>query len=224
MTVGRRLLSTMTVIGAFTLEQAAKLSRASEAQLRHWHVQGIYRPYYADEVGKPFGRIYSFRDVVALRTIAKIRNDFDVSLHELRKLGQWLEETYDAPWSTLKFFVAGRHVYFHDPEIGHYRQGSRPLQTVQPFFLEEVVTDTASDAARMRQRPAEEYGKTTTYRYMLGNQPVIAGTRIPIKTIVAHHTAGYTTEQILQEFPSLTKADVEAALSHRLDRDLSLAS
>jgi uncharacterized protein (DUF433 family) len=43
---------------------------------------------------------------------------------------------------------------------------------------------------------------------------VIAGTRIPIGAIVNFSKAGYSPEQIVGEYPTLTIRDVEAALKH----------
>ena len=45
------------------------------------------------------------------------------------------------------------------------------------------------------------------------NAPVIGGTRIPVAAVRSFHEAGYTTEQIIAEYPSLTPTDVETALA-----------
>jgi uncharacterized protein (DUF433 family) len=44
---------------------------------------------------------------------------------------------------------------------------------------------------------------------------VIAGTRIPINAVKDFHAAGYSTDQIIKEYPDLTAEDVEAALAHK---------
>ena len=67
---------------------------------------------------RAFGRIYSFRDVVGLRTIAVLRNVHRVPLQELRRVGKWLQERHDAPWSSLRFALQGRKVLFIDPDAG----------------------------------------------------------------------------------------------------------
>ncbi|OEC94421.1 hypothetical protein A9Z06_33370 [Rhizobium sp. YK2] len=46
------------------------------------------------------------------------------------------------------------------------------------------------------------------------SEPVIAGTRIRVDTIKNFHEAGFTVEQILAEYPSLKREDVEAAIRH----------
>jgi uncharacterized protein (DUF433 family) len=47
---------------------------------------------------------------------------------------------------------------------------------------------------------------------ILGGKPVIKGTRVPVYLIVNHVAAGYTVEQILAEYPMLTREDIKAAL------------
>jgi uncharacterized protein (DUF433 family) len=46
-----------------------------------------------------------------------------------------------------------------------------------------------------------------------GGQPVIKGTRIPIRTVLACLAAGDTIEQILEEFPLLTLEAVRAVIA-----------
>ncbi|MDZ7291952.1 MAG: DUF433 domain-containing protein [candidate division KSB1 bacterium] len=47
---------------------------------------------------------------------------------------------------------------------------------------------------------------------MLGGKPVIAGTRIPVGLILAHLAEGYMPEEIIFEHPTLTRADIQAAM------------
>jgi uncharacterized protein (DUF433 family) len=47
-----------------------------------------------------------------------------------------------------------------------------------------------------------------------GSEPIIAGTRIRVSTVLAFHREGYTVDQIIQEFPTLKREDVEAAIRH----------
>ncbi|WP_367120132.1 DUF433 domain-containing protein [Sphingomonas sp.] len=44
--------------------------------------------------------------------------------------------------------------------------------------------------------------------------PTIAGTRIPVVSIQRLHEDGYSTQQIIAEYPRLTRADVKAALTY----------
>lgn len=47
---------------------------------------------------------------------------------------------------------------------------------------------------------------------ILGGKPVIAGTRIPVRLILDHLAEGYMPEEIIIEYPLLTRADIQAAM------------
>lgn len=48
-------------------------------------------------------------------------------------------------------------------------------------------------------------------RQILGGKPIIAGTRIPVRLIIDHLAEGYMPEEIVIEYPVLTRADIQAA-------------
>jgi uncharacterized protein (DUF433 family) len=48
---------------------------------------------------------------------------------------------------------------------------------------------------------------------ILGGTPVVSGTRIPAATIVAYLRDGYSTSEILDDFPSLPADGIEAVES-----------
>jgi uncharacterized protein (DUF433 family) len=51
---------------------------------------------------------------------------------------------------------------------------------------------------------------------MLG-KPVIAGTRIPVEQILRKLAASMSVEEILRDYPRLTREDVQAALAYASD-------
>lgn len=46
-----------------------------------------------------------------------------------------------------------------------------------------------------------------------GGEPVIRGTRIPVRTILASLAEGDRTDDILKDFPTLTEEDVRAVIA-----------
>jgi uncharacterized protein (DUF433 family) len=64
----------------------------------------------------------------------------------------------------------------------------------------------------LNKRTGAEIGQVERRRGVVHNQAVIAGTRIPVSAIKAYSEAGYTTEQIIEEYPTLSAEDVEAAI------------
>ena len=49
---------------------------------------------------------------------------------------------------------------------------------------------------------------------IMGGVPCVAGTRIPVATIVGLIASGLTTEGIVTEYPQLTPDDVQACLGY----------
>ena len=45
-------------------------------------------------------------------------------------------------------------------------------------------------------------------------RPVIRGTRITVQTVLEYLAAGDSVEDVLEEYPGLTRADVQACLDH----------
>jgi uncharacterized protein (DUF433 family) len=201
-------------LGLFTAEQVCELCKISPRQLSYWDKTEFFKPQHADDLGRPFNRVYSFRDVVGLRTIGLLRNKYNVSLTDLRRISEDLKKTPDGDWSKLVFYLGddGR-VYFRHPEDGAIvaadPSGQRPL-----FKMHQIIRGVERDLSRMNRRKPKQLGKIDQNRYVARNAPVIAGTRIPTAAIYRLHEAGYTAEKIISEFPRLTRADVEAAIRH----------
>lgn len=62
--------------------------------------------------------------------------------------------------------------------------------------------------------PARPQRKSKVIRNpeILGGKPVIAGTRIPVSLILDHLAEGYMPEEIIFEYPILTRADIKTAV------------
>ncbi|MEI7553724.1 DUF433 domain-containing protein [Candidatus Chlorohelix sp.] len=52
-----------------------------------------------------------------------------------------------------------------------------------------------------------------------GGQPCIRGMRVTVYDILEYMASGMSVEEILQDFPYLTKEDILASLSYAADRE-----
>jgi uncharacterized protein (DUF433 family) len=180
------------------------------ARVRYWRKTGVAP--HATLAGQR--RLYDFRDLVGFKVLARLRGT--LSLQALRKLGEWLGVSHEAPWATLKFYVVGKDVFFSDPATGQMT-ALKPLgQRVfsELILLEEIARETRSEVIAIRRRKPEQLGKIGRHRDVHSNRPVVEGTRIPTSTIWSFHKAGYSVEDILREYPSLTVDDIRAALKY----------
>jgi uncharacterized protein (DUF433 family) len=48
---------------------------------------------------------------------------------------------------------------------------------------------------------------------IVGGEPVLKGTRVTLKTVLASLAEGATTAEILADFPTLTEEDIRAAIA-----------
>lgn len=87
-------------------------------------------------------------------------------------------------------------------------------QSAAVIFLQDIVNDVAQKVEKLRKRAHNQIGQVVRHRFTAHNAWVVAGTRIPTRAIKDFHDAGFSTEKILKEYPTLTRQDVEAALAH----------
>lgn len=204
----------MSVLKAFTVEHAARVAHVSERRIRYWDERGVLSPSLVADAGRrtPYGRIYNFQDLVGLRTLGQLRDRHHFSLQRLREAGDYLKRYSDHPWSTLRIYVDGKHLFFQDPNTGSVIATRPPGQTAIPYLLDRIASETERDATALTVRTSEEIGKIEQHRYVLHNSPVIAGTRIPTAVIWEFYREGYDTPSILREFPRLEPIDIERAI------------
>jgi uncharacterized protein (DUF433 family) len=86
------------------------------------------------------------------------------------------------------------------------------IALVDSLDLERVARDTEERSRKLVERNDNDHGTIVTNRYVFANQPVIAGTRIPTVAIWEFAQAGFSTEEILWEYPRLSAVDVESAI------------
>jgi len=207
-------LDIANVVAAFSEEQIGRMVGLTKGRLRYWARTDFFRPSFVEEDGRlPYSRFYSFKDVVALRTLEMLRVQNGVPLQHLRTVAETLAHLNDSLWTATPLFVMNKKVIFVDPQYGH-RQEIVSGQYLLGIPLSKVINDTKNDIIAFRSRPANTVGHLSKNRSIARNALVVAGTRIPVGSIVRLHEDGYTVDQIIAEYPDLTPEDIEAALAH----------
>jgi uncharacterized protein (DUF433 family) len=64
-----------------------------------------------------------------------------------------------------------------------------------------------------KTRAMMSHDRITSDPSICGGQPVIKGTRVPVRTLLAYLAHGTSTVDILAEFPSLKEEDVRAVVA-----------
>jgi uncharacterized protein (DUF433 family) len=209
--------SASDAIGAFSEEHASKLTGLSLRQLRHWDRIGFFRASVVyDEPRVPYRRIYSFRDLVALRVLNDLRNVQKISIDHLRQVAEEFARLPGDRWTSRTLWVVDKKVVWRNPGIGR-REEVVSRQAVLDIPLRIAAASMRARLAELNARGEDKIGKVVRHRFIEHNQPVLAGTRIPVSAIKSFSEAGYDAGRIIKEYPDLTLADVRAALDHEGD-------
>lgn len=202
------------IVMAFTVEQAAQLSGVSRSQLASWDKSGFFPPSFSDENRRrAFSRIYTFRDIACLRVLHALRNESKVSLQELRAVKGKLAHLGDALWAKTTLYVLNRRVIVDNTESS-VREEVVTGQGIVNIPLKVVTGQLRKEVEALKKREQSSIGQIWTERGIAQNRPTVAGTRISVEAIKAFSEAGFTIDQIIKEYPSLTPTDIEAALQY----------
>jgi len=198
-----------TVLLAFSVDHAARVTGLSKSRLTRWDKLGFFSPEHLDEEdrGNPYGRVYSFRDLVGLRTLAILTETYSVPLKELRKAATELAKRADRSWSEIPLAVVKRKVVFDLDTAPRDADGQLIGKHIPlPTIAEEV----ARRADELRNRDQSKIGLIERRRFVAHNAPVVAGTRIPARAIESFIEEGYSDKAIIAEYPSITRLDIAA--------------
>lgn len=201
------------VVSAFTEEQAERLTGVTKRQMRYWSSQGFFVPSVDLASAGIKTRLYGFRDLVCLKVLNALRNEAKVPLGELKRVKLRLAHLGDDVWAKTTLYVLGKRVVFDDGPAG-VREEVTSGQRVLQIPLRVLIGDIDRGISALRGRSEETYGRIERKRHVAQNQAVIAGTRIPVRAIKEFHAAGYTPQQIREQYPTLALRDVMAAIAY----------
>jgi uncharacterized protein (DUF433 family) len=207
-------MATSNVISAFSEEDVERLTGITVNQLRYWDRTDFFAPSLGEENRRlAYSRVYTFRDLACLKILNTIRNESRVPLQHLREVREKLLHLGDDLWSKITLYIHNRRVVFHNPDTDR-KEEVVSGQGILQIPLVVVSGDMEKAVRSLRERPADDIGKIVKRRGLAASKPVIAGTRIPIKSIKAFADAGYSIDQIREQYPVLTDQDIRAALSY----------
>lgn len=194
-------------------KRAAELAGVSMRQLRYWEQIGLVTPSIKRRLSpRNIVRLYGFQDLIELLVAAELRHRPGISLQHIQRVVAYLHQRgFQAPLRELRFATHGNDIYVQYPD-GSWSGDPLPDQIIfhQVISLELLSAKIES----INRRNPNDVGRIVTRRGVLGSKPIFAGTRIPVAAVQRYLTAGYKTDAIIEEYPSLTQADIEAARKH----------
>ncbi|PZG20697.1 DUF433 domain-containing protein [Nonomuraea aridisoli] len=191
---------------SYTPKLAAALSGATLRQLAHWRKATERGAVLVPEISVTRPVLYSFRDLIALRTCVKLRND--ASLQRIRRALDTLRDDLEerAHLSAYRLVADGSTIYLVEPgqatDLVHRRANvviHDLVDVLRPFYRDgRHIPDLLKPREHVMVDPA-----------VRGGVPVIDGTRVPYDEVAALLRDGVPPERIGDYYPSVS---VTAAL------------
>ncbi|GAA5080602.1 uncharacterized protein (DUF433 family)/DNA-binding transcriptional MerR regulator [Thermocatellispora tengchongensis] len=186
---------------SYSPKLAAALSGATLRQLAHWRKATERGAVLVPEISATRPVLYSFRDLIALRTCVKLRND--ASLQKIRRALDTLRDDLRERehLSAYRLAANGSTIYLIEPDQATdlvHRRGNLVIHelvdVLRPFYRDGRHIP---DLLRPREHVTIDPG-------VRGGMPVIEGTRVPYDEVAALLRDGVPPERIGDYYPSVS--------------------
>lgn len=138
---------------SFTAHQASRFTGCTPRQLRYWDEIGLVRPTIRGTGGRPgVARLYSFRDLVALRVVKSLL-DGGMSLQRVRRAWDFLNRRagLDRHLSEVRLVTDGRTIFKVGTRNGEIMDALREGQLAFFGAIDEVATSIDVRVGRFRE-------------------------------------------------------------------------
>lgn len=135
---------------AFTAEQACRLTNCTHHQLRYWDRVGLIKPSVQKSGGRPgVRRLYSFRDLVALRVVRSLL-DNGMSLQRVRRAWDYLrrEGGMENHLSEVKLVTDGQTIFRVSSDEGEILDALREGQLSFFVAIDQIAREVEEDVTR----------------------------------------------------------------------------
>jgi DNA-binding transcriptional MerR regulator len=137
----------------FTAHQASRFTGCTARQLRYWDQIGLVRPSVQQTGGRPgVPRMYSFRDLVALRVVKSLL-DGGMSLQRVRRAWEYLSKNagLDSHLAEVKLITDGRTVFKVVRREGEVLDALRQGQMAFFIAIDEVTRQVGDEIAEFKR-------------------------------------------------------------------------
>ena len=140
-------------IDAFTAHQATRLTGCTARQLRYWDHVGLVKPTVQATGGRSgVPRLYSFRDLVALKVVKSLL-DGGMSLQRVRRAWSFLNRRADLDQhlSEVKLVTDGQSIFKICRKQGEILDALREGQLAFFVAIDEIARGVEGDVAQFRE-------------------------------------------------------------------------
>jgi uncharacterized protein (DUF433 family)/DNA-binding transcriptional MerR regulator len=185
---------------AYSTQMAAALSGATPGQIRSWRQDRGAGPFMRPELSsRP--ALYSFRDVLALRAFARLREDFSLqslrrAVGNLRLLGEI------GHLSAYSLVAEGKSIALYEDDEHSTDLLKHPGQRIVAT-LADIMEPFAPRPGVIIPHLLHPNAHVSVDPETQGGQPVITGTRVPSNEIAELLRDGVPAEKIADYYPSV---------------------
>ncbi len=134
----------------FTAQQAQKLTACTHHQLRYWDRVGLVSPTIQGTGGRPgVRRLYSFRDLVALRVVKSLL-DNGMSLQRVRRAWDYLRRNaeMDQHLAEVQLVTDGSTIFAITHDEGELLDALREGQLSFFVAIDQIAREVEEDVSR----------------------------------------------------------------------------
>jgi uncharacterized protein (DUF433 family)/DNA-binding transcriptional MerR regulator len=198
---------------AFPIPIASVLTGATVRQLAYWRRRTKSSEPLLVPEGKRSGRyLYSWADVVALRSIVYLRQE--KSLPRIRRAVEMLRQLEAAEWTHLsayRLISTDSSIVVTTPSGQLLDLEQQPGTILAEVLMADVLAPFSTSGGRevpdlKRPRP-----RITVDPAVLGGYPVIAGTRVPFDVVAQLADDDLDAQEIVAIYPSVDPEAIDDA-------------
>lgn len=134
----------------FTARQASSLTGCTPHQLRYWDKVGLVKPSLQSTGGRPGKRrLYSFRDLVALRVVKSLL-DNGMSVQRVRRAWDYLRRTasLDEHLAEVRLVTDGQSIFYVAKNDDELLDALRQGQLAFFVAIDEIARTVEEDVTR----------------------------------------------------------------------------
>ena len=138
----------------FSIKTVAKLTGASIRQLGYWDKIGLIKPSIAQAEGRGTRRLYSFVDIVQIKT-AKALRDQGISLQKIRRCIAFLRKhtpEIEHPLAELKLLTDGKTIFILTADKNVIMDTLAAGQLVMSIAVGKLAKETQAQVEELAQR------------------------------------------------------------------------
>lgn len=148
---------------AYNVDTVIELTGLTARQIRYWDTTGLVSPSLQRAKGRGSKRLYSFEDLVELRTVARLLTA-GISLQRVRNVVAYIVRVRDVarPLASLRFLVDGNDVFVSSDDTLRWENALRSGQILLIVPVDEIWRATEVDVRGI--------GESTTGKVKVGNK------------------------------------------------------